>query len=390
MVPKVVLAVAVVVTKSRLQYWLLAVLLLTALSARAAILPEDRADVLFHSYDGGGVTIEGPSILVRKQIGDDFSVYGNYYVDTVTSASIDVVATASPYTEERTEYGTGVDYLRDNVTLSASYTQSEENDFLAKSMHFGVSQEVFGGLTTVSLGYSRGWDEVGIRDNDVFEEEAEREHYRIGLSQIITKNMIMQFNVEGISDEGYLNNPYRSVRYVNAADPKGFTYEPELYPNTRTSLSIALRGKYYLPYRAAIHAEYRNFSDTWGIKADTFEIGYTHPFLKNWIADFRIRSYAQTQANFYSDLFASSEEFTQRGRDKELSTFSSFTVGAGISYEFAHGWGFVDKASVNLSYDHIQFDYDNFHDATLGFELGEEPLYSFDADVIQFFVSVWY
>ena len=32
---------------------------------RADVLPEDRADFMYHRYEGGGVTVEGPSVLVR-------------------------------------------------------------------------------------------------------------------------------------------------------------------------------------------------------------------------------------------------------------------------------------------------------------------------------------
>ena len=80
-------------------------------SAAAGVLPEDRADVMYHYYDGGGVQIDGPSVLARKKVLQNFSLFGNYYVDTVSSASIDVVTTASPYDEERTEMTAGVDYL---------------------------------------------------------------------------------------------------------------------------------------------------------------------------------------------------------------------------------------------------------------------------------------
>ena len=56
--------------------------------ANAGVLPEDRADLLYFRYDGGGVTIDGPSVLVRKSIGEHVSVQANYYVDMVSSASI--------------------------------------------------------------------------------------------------------------------------------------------------------------------------------------------------------------------------------------------------------------------------------------------------------------
>ncbi|TPW12822.1 MAG: hypothetical protein FD130_1692, partial [Halothiobacillaceae bacterium] len=115
----------------------------------AAILPEDRADLLYHLYDGGGIQISGPSLLVRKQLGESTSFAGNYYVDSISSASIDVVTSASQYKEERTEKSLSVDYLHENSTLSAGYTISDENDYNADTVHLGVSQTVFGELTTL-------------------------------------------------------------------------------------------------------------------------------------------------------------------------------------------------------------------------------------------------
>src|SRR5690606_28748017 len=116
--------------KTRCGLWLPgAHLLLVSGSVLPAVLPEDRADILYHLYDGGGVQIDGPSVLVRKQVGKNVSVVGNYYVDMVSSASIDVVTTASPYEEERKQYSLGMDYLRNNTTISLGYTDSSESDF---------------------------------------------------------------------------------------------------------------------------------------------------------------------------------------------------------------------------------------------------------------------
>ncbi|NOY61726.1 MAG: DUF3570 domain-containing protein [Gammaproteobacteria bacterium] len=355
----------------------------------AAVLPEERADLLYHSYDGGGIEINGPSLLVRKQLGNQASVSANYYVDSITSASIDVeVLGASEYSEERVENSLGFDYLRGKTIMSLAYTSSSENDFDAKSAHFSVSQSMFGDLTTVSMGYSRGWDTVRKTGDETFEKEANRQNYRLGISQILSKNLLLDFGVELITDEGFLNNPYRAVRYVDGAST---SFQPELYPNTRTSNSVALRTIYYLPYRASVHGEYRLFSDSWGIKADTVEIGYTHPFRENWIFDIKYRVYNQTQADFYSDLFPFIDAQNFLARDKELSTYNNQTVGVAATYKFARGgWGFIDKGTLNASYDLIQFDYDNFRDARVNVAAGTEPLYSFKADVIKLFVSIWY
>jgi len=246
----------------------------------AAVLPEDRADVMYHSYSGGGLDVSGPSILARKAVGKNTSVWGNYYIDTITSASIDVVTAASAYTEERTEQTLGVDYLHDNTTMALSYTSSIENDFDAKAMNFGISQLMFGDLTTVSLGYAKGWDIITATGSPSFEEEANRQKYKLGLSQVLTKNLLMDLNFETITDEGYLNNPYRSVRYI--VNPTAYATEVEIYPNTRTSHAVAMRALYYLPYRAALRGEVRGYTDTWDINGNMAEIAYIHPTKAGW------------------------------------------------------------------------------------------------------------
>ena len=69
MAPRVGTVVAVAATKNT-NYWLAGtVLLYCSLTARAGVLPDDRADALYHSYDGGGVEITGPSLMVLKKFG---------------------------------------------------------------------------------------------------------------------------------------------------------------------------------------------------------------------------------------------------------------------------------------------------------------------------------
>lgn len=368
-----------------------AVLLLAASGVvLPGVLPEDRADVLYHLYDGGGVQIDGPSVLVRKQVGKNVSVVGNYYVDMVSSASIDVVTTASPYSEERRQYSLGMDYLHNNTTLSFGYTGSTESDFDAKTYNFSVSQDMFGDLTTLTLSYSLGDDVVGRSDDETFARDNARQQYGIGLTQILTRNLIATVNFETITDEGFLNNPYRSVRYLDPTAPIGYAYEPELYPHTRTSNALGLRARYYLPYRAALQAEYRYFTDTWDIDAHTASLSYVHP-MGPWTYTIKYRWYDQTGAHFFRDLFSRPEQTNFRGRDKELSPLTSQTLKLAASYEFlSDGWKFIDKGSINFSIDRLAVDYHEFRDLTSGAPVGEEPFYSLDADIYQLYFSFWY
>jgi hypothetical protein len=361
--------------------------------AVAGVLPDDRTDVLYHLYDGGGVEIDGPSILVRKKVAKNVSLVGNYYVDMVSSASIDVVTTASPYTEERKQWSLGADYLRGNTTMRVNYTSSEESDYDASTYSFSVSQDMFGDLTTLTLGYALGDDLVRRSDDPSFERDLDKQMYSIGITQILTKNLISTLNFETITDEGYLNNPYRSVRYADAGSALGYSFEPELYPNTRTSNAVGLRARYFLPYRAAVEAEYRYFIDTWDIESHTGSLTDIHPW-RDFTFTGKFRYHSQTGAHFYSDLFSRAEATNFRGRDKELSALTSYTFKLKAKYEFlnddGNNWGFIKKASVSASLHLLHVDYDDFSDLTALQPIGSEPLYKLDADIIQIFFSFWY
>jgi len=372
-------------------------------NALALVIPEDRADAMYHAYDGGGVTVNGPSILVRKGYKEKVSGYANYYQDFVSSASIDVLTSGSKYSEERTEYSMGVDYLADRALLSLGYTNSSESDYDAKTVSFGVSQDFFGDMTTLALGYARGDDEGRKNEPDgssIKMGDAQRQRYSLGLSQILTRSWIISFSAETVVDDGFLRNPYRQIRYIPLPSEGDVAYDAEKYPETRNSDAFAIRTIYYLPYRASIRLEGRAFNDSWGVKSENYEIRYTHTVRSRMIIELKARTYSQTQADFFRDLFPHENANTFMGRDKELSTYSANSFGLGVTYEFAYKLPFAKKHSASLYWDFMQFDYENFRNPLLSraesgqpppeYRIGEEPTYGFEANVIRLFYSVNY
>ncbi|TLZ27812.1 MAG: DUF3570 domain-containing protein [Gammaproteobacteria bacterium] len=369
--------------------------------ALAGVLPEDRADVMWHLYRGGDITIQGPSVLVRKKVGDNLSLSANYYEDMISSASIDVKLSASPYHETRRQESVAADYLHGKSTYSAGFITSKEPDYKANTEYFAVSQDMFGDLTTLTLGYRRGWDRVyrdiktpqGFIENDpTFHERADHRGYSLSLTQILTRNAILGFNYELLTDQGYLANPYREIRFLSPGG-LGFSQADQMYPSTRTSSSASLQLKYYLPYRAALTGQYRFFHDTWGITARTAEVDYTHPVRKHLILDGSFRYYHQGPADFYSDLFPRANYQNFMGRDRELAAFNSYTVGAGASWLFAMPFvPALGRNSINLRVDHLMIDYSDFRNALLAgtYGAGNEPLYKLNANIFQVFVSIWF
>ncbi|MGI9303100.1 MAG: DUF3570 domain-containing protein [Gammaproteobacteria bacterium] len=354
--------------------------------AGSAVLPEDRADILLHSYDGGGVEVYGPTLLVRKGFRNNTtSLSLRYHRDTISGASPDVVVSASPYDESRDEYGFAVDYLFQNSQMSLGYTRSDESDYEANALNVGVSHEVFGAMTTVDLGFTRNFDTVSRSDGAGFGEDAvttadiDRFQYRVGISQVITTTLLANLSYEAILDDGFLNSPYRFARVQGAL-------VPERYPGTRTSHAVAVKARKYWQPRSSGYLGYRYFTDTWDIGAHTLEIGYSRYFTSRWLADFYYRYYTQDQASFYSDNFEQALNFV--ARDKELSSYSAHTFGTKFSYEAFDSIERyrLGRGTLNLSLELMRFDYDNYTDLSVG----DTGAYSFDAASLHFFFSVLY
>ena len=369
------------------------------------VLPEDRFDFLEHIYDGGDITVKGPSVLVRKKATDNLSLSAGYYEDMISSASIDVKLSASPYHEVRKQENVGFDYLHGKSTYSAGYIHSKEPDYTANTSFYSVSQDMFGDLTTLTLGYRRGWDQIfrdiktpdGVIENDpTFHQRADHRGYTLSLSQILTRNAILNFNYELLTDQGYPANPYRKIRYLSPGQGAGFTLADQVYPNTRTSNAFSGELKYYLPWHAAVSGQYRFFRDTWGIVAHTIELDYTQPWHR-WVFEGSLRGYKQSHADFYSDLFPRADFQNFEARDRELAAFNSYSAGLGLSYEFPlprNMW--INRSSLNIRYDHILIDYKDYRNALLllgpnpSYAPGAEPLYRLNANILQAFVSIWF
>ncbi|WP_281915353.1 DUF3570 domain-containing protein [Caldimonas thermodepolymerans] len=341
--------------------------------AAAATLPEDKAELMYHMYDGGGVRATGPALLVRKSLADQVSLSASYYVDAVSNASIDVVTTASPFDEKRDEYGFGADYVYRDTLMSVSVSHSREPDYVAKGISIDVAQDVFGGMTTVNLGFTRAADDVGRSDTGFFD-RARHWRYRLGATQILTPAWLASANLEVVSDSGYLGNPYRVARVFGAA-------VPERSPRTRTSRALKFRVVGAPWAGSSVHGEYRYFWDTWDIKAHTVQFGYSRYFGEKWLADGYVRYHTQSKALFYSDN--AMQETTYISRNRQLSSFDSASLGLKLSYRFMHQPGRYDL-KAHAAYEFKRFDYSDFTDIRTGRK------YSHDANILQFYLSATY
>lgn len=370
--------------------------------AGAAVLPDDRADLFYSSYRGGGMDITGESVLVRKKFSEQFAVEANYFIDKVSGASVDVLSNASVIKDERKQKSLSVDYIHDKTQYNLSYTNSTERDYISNTTHFSLSQDMFGDLTTVTLGFTDSRNKIGENNGKSFAPviawlgHAQSRSYEGGLSQVVTKNLIAGVTLEVITDQGLLSNPYRSIRYLDPTVPLGYSLGTQIYPNTHTSTAVETRAKYYLPYRAAASVSYRYFTDTWGVRANTIELGYTQPVSNKFIFEGRLRHYNQNHATFYSDLFPFANSQNFEARDQNLAASTNNTIDAKMTWAFApEGFLIFKRATTTFDVSRIQFKYSDFRNIRAysianGYAAGSEPLYGFDAMVYQAYVSLFF
>ena len=343
--------------------------------AGAADLPQDQAEAMYHLYTGGGVIAQGPALLVRKSVADTVSLSGTYFVDMVSNASIDVVTQASKFKETRTEGGVGAQYAYRDALLGISGTRSKEPDYTATGLNLDATQDVFGGMTTVAIGYSRGWDTVLKHNDPGFSKAANHWQYRLGLTQILSPRWLASANFEAVSDDGYLQSPYRAARVFGAL-------VPENDPTTRTSRAMTLRAVGDVSGesgpRSSVRASYRYFWDTWNIKAHTFELGYSRYIGERWLVDGFGRYYTQKKALFYFDNATVEETYVSRNR--QLSDYVDYGLGGKVSYT-AIQVPAKYEVKLNGSVELMKFNYHDFTDIRTG-----NP-YSFSAAILEMFVS---
>jgi hypothetical protein len=184
----------------------------------------------------------------------------------------------------------------------------------------------------------------------------------------------MSANFEGLSDDGFLGSPYRVARVFGAA-------VPERNPRTRTGRAGKVRLVGDLGWRDALRLEYRYYTDTWGVKAHTGEVGYSRYFGQNWLADAFVRYYSQNAAIFYSDNAQS--ETTYVSRNRQLSTFNDMALGAKLAYTLRRVPGRYDLR-LNGTYEYTTYKFKDFTDIRTG------NLYGYNASIVQVYLSATY
>ena len=371
---------------------------LGAPEARAQVADVDLRTSVFHEPSASSkLTVIHPGAAVVVRPTSWLGINASYDADIVSGATeavkrgrlADIVTQATEFSDTRQVVGGGFSITRESTELSANYAYGFESDYKSQSFTVAAGTDFLQKNTRIELSYGRGFEEVcttayeetdapsnrqALTNSDgCFSDADDRATREINLDtfqaawhQNWTPELNMQMVLTGALQNGFLENPYRSVEIAPAGDAA-----LENHPDNRARGALALRLKYYVrPLKAAVGFGVRGYRDTWEILGQTYELTgerYLFPWLRVLV---RGRYYAQTGALFWSDDYTGGEPETgPRGQywsgDREVSPLASFSAGGRLQLEQsapgdARTLGIFRQLRAAVAFDAIKTDLKEF------------------------------
>ena len=125
-----------------------------------------------------------------------------------------------------------------------------------------------------------------------------------GITHVINRRTVAQFNLSYSISNGYLTDPYKLFSMVdeNTDIAFGSYYESRPASRKRASFTMHLNHQTY-PANNVIHATYRFYSDDWDVDSHTLIFGQRFKFSNAKYIEPKVRLYHQSKAFFYQNEF---------------------------------------------------------------------------------------
>jgi hypothetical protein len=301
---------------------------------------------VFVRADSDHTVVVSPRIHLNQSVTEDTKVDLTYAADVWTSASIDIRASASlPVTEQRDELDVGITHAFEDLTLSAGYRFSIENDYKSHGATGSASIDLAEHNSTLAFtGYTFG-DTVGRSGTPGFARALVTVGARLSFTQLFGPTTLGQLTYELSHLNGYQASPYRWVGFGGTGfgcqaapqqDPNTLTCLPEHEPDTRTRHALALVVRHGLFERLSIGGSYRVYVDSWSLLSHTFGAQLGLLLGADSLVTLRYRYYTQNGVNFYHEVYAApSNRNTFTTRDREQSPMQDQHLGIELEQKVA-------------------------------------------------------
>jgi hypothetical protein len=336
---------------------------LTALALLACFWPRHAgaqvagADVRGMLYrDSDNTTVTTATAGASGTVLDRYSVRARYLADIISSASVDVVTTATkPFDETRHEGEGALAYDDGDRNVGGRYVYSVENDW--RSHTFGVAGglALFGKQLELAAAIDVGLNSIWRVDDVGFDQTLTSVAPALSATIVATRNDVVALGYQLSYLSGFLSSPYRYA-FVRDAAGAALLGPAERHPERRIRHALAARYHRYLMHDSALRMHMRLYGDDWGIASLTASAEYIVGFGPIEL-EARLRGYAQSKASFYQPAYQRAMRFMTA--DRELGQLIDGFAGGGIVYR-DEPFGPLHSFSVALRGDGFAFRYIDF------------------------------
>lgn len=213
----------------------------------------------------------------------------------------------------------------------------------------------------------------------------------LGVTQVISRNTVVQLNYSYSNASGYLTDPYKIISVVDGTtgdvapraptpgiDGPSHQYLFEGRPDERVKHSLYGQAKHYRNGKV-LDVSYRYMSDDWDINSHTLDLRLRWPLGERRYLEPHLRFYSQTEADFYTVSLVDGEPLpTFASNDYRLGNFDALT--AGVKY----GWTTRSDHDLSVRLELYQQRGDIPSDRLIGNQVGTVTYPDLDAVIAQF------
>lgn len=236
--------------------------------------------------------------------------------------------------------------LSTNLTGVFGGYVSKETDFLALGTSVKLARDFNQKNTTFSLGLGPEFDFIDpnggkpaslatVGDPNSLSNKVEHRALLsgvAGITQVINRKTLMQFNYGLTYEEGYLNDPYKQLSVVDdQGDPVRAIYESR--PGDRVEHIFYWLTRWNMVGKDVFSLGLRYYTDDWGIESSTLDFTYRRQSHPRFYWEPHVRYYHQTESNFFKvglrDGLAYPDHATSDMRQADLR---GVTIGLRMGY----------------------------------------------------------
>ncbi|MFV2056422.1 MAG: DUF3570 domain-containing protein [Thiohalomonadales bacterium] len=181
----------------------------------------------------------------------------------------------------------------------------------------------------------------------------------LGLTQVLSRTTLMQFNISFGIDNGYLTDPYKILTQLNSSGNLGSPrYRYESRPDSRTRQALYWKTIHSLG-KDVFDFSYRYYWDDWGISSHTADGKYRFELGGGHYLQAHLRYYLQDKANFYNYNLIQGNTPIYASADYRLADLSTTTVGLKYGLEITRFTEFnirLEKMVQQSENDDAPFD----------------------------------